>query len=256
MSNTINTTKLNIVEILKSLKKLKLWWISKTLEIRNQESIERNLSYIEFLELLLDDENTNRESNNLKRRQYQSHIPNNKTLEDYDFSFQPQLNKKQIFDLATCKFIENKENIILMWQPWTWKTHLASAIAKKALLSWYSVLFTTVSDMIDIIHKSKADWTYNNKIKSYLIPDLLVLDELWFKPLSQHTVNDFFEIISKRYENNSIIITSNKTFDQWESIFYDKVLATAIIDRLVHHCTPLIITWESYRVKDYKNKNK
>ena len=250
----MTTTKNNITEIEKSLKNLKLAWITKSLEIRNKEAIERKLSYTEFLELLIEDENANRENNSLKKRQSKSHVPHDKTLEDYDFNFQPQLNKKQVFDLATCNFIEKKENIILMWQPWTWKTHLASAIAKKALLAGYKVLFTTVSEMIDTLHKSKADWTYDNKIKYYLNPDLLVLDELWFKPLSQHTVNDFFEIISKRYENNSIIITSNKTFDEWESVFFDKVLATAIIDRLVHHCTPFFIKWESYRVRDHKNK--
>ncbi len=109
--------------------------------------------------------------------------------------------------------------------------------------------------MIDNLHRWKADWTYYAKVKQYLAPDLLVLDELWFKPLSQHTINDFFEIVSKRYENSSIIITSNKTFDEWESIFFDKVLATAIIDRLIHHCTPFYIKWESYRVRDHKNKN-
>ena len=140
-----------------------------------------------------------------------------------------------------------------MGQPGTGKTHLACAVAQKALMAGYKVLFTTVSEMIDNLHQSKADGTYYQKIKKYLLPDLLILDELGFKPLSQHTVHDFFEIISKRYEQKSIIITSNKSFEEWETIFFDKVLATAIIDRLVHHCHPIFIKGESYRVNEHKN---
>lgn len=239
--------------LLPALRSLKLSGISKSLDIRNKEAIERKLSYMEFLELLLEDEHTNREANSLKKRSAMARLSQRRTLENYDFNFQPQLNKKLIFELATCKFIERKENIIFMGQPGTGKTHLASAIAEKALLAGYKVLFTTVSEMMDNIHQSKADGTYYMKLKYYLNPDLLILDELGFKPLSQHTVHDFFEIISKRYEHTSVIITSNKSFEEWESVFFDKTLATAIIDRLVHHCHPISMKGESYRVKEHKN---
>jgi len=238
-----------------TLRSLKLAGMANTFEIRNKEAIERKLAYTEFIELLLEDEVSNRESNSFKKRMGKSHLPHKKTLEDYEFNFQPNINKKLIFDLATSKFIEKNENIILMGQPGTGKTHLAASIAQKALIAGYKVLFTTVSEMMDTLHKSKADGTYYKKIEYYFKPDLLVLDELGFKPLSQHTVHDFFEIISKRYERKSIIITSNKSFDEWDSIFFDKVLATAIIDRLVHHCHPIFIKGESYRVKEHK-KNK
>ena len=234
------------------LRSLKLAGIAKSLDIRNKEAIERKLAYLEFLELLLEDEVSNRESNSFKKRISKAHLPHKKTLEDYEFNFQPRINKKLIFDLATCKFIEKNENIIFMGQPGTGKTHLATAIANKALLMGYKVLFSTVSEMIDTLHQSKADGTYYKKIEYYFKPDLLVLDELGFKPLSQHTVHDFFEIISKRYEKKSIIITSNKSFEEWDSIFFDKILATAIIDRLVHHCHPIFIKGESYRVKEHK----
>lgn len=236
-----------------SLRRLKLAGMVKSLDIRSREAIERKLSYCEFLELLLEDEMGNREVNSLKKRNALSHLPHQKSLEEYDFNFQPQLNKKMIFELATGKFIEKKENIIFMGQPGTGKTHLAAAIGQKALLAGYRVLFTTVSEMIDTLNQSKADGTYYRKLQYYLQPDLLVLDELGFKPLSQHTVHDFFEIISKRYEQKSIIITSNKSFEEWDSIFFDKVLATAIIDRLVHHCYPIMIKGESFRVKEHKN---
>jgi len=244
------------MELVTSLRQLKLAGMANSLEIRNREAIERKLSFDEFLSLLLQDEKENREVNGLKRRKVRAHLPYNKNLEDYDFTFQPKLNKKQIFDLATCKFIEKKENIVFMGQPGTGKTHLASAIGHKALLAGYKVIFTTISDMIDNLQKGKADGSYYSKMNSYLIPDLLILDELGFKPLSQHTIHDFFEVISKRYEQKSIIITSNKTFDEWQVIFTDKVLATAIIDRLVHHCHPIVIKGESYRVTEHKKKIK
>ena len=242
------------MELVTALRDLKLAGIAKSFEIRNKEAIERKLSYTEYLELLLEDEKSNREINSLKKRQLKAKLPKQKTLEDYDFNFQPTINKKQIFDLATCKFIEKKENIIFMGQPGTGKTHLASAIAEKALITGYKVMFTTVSDMIETLHQSKADGTFNVKLRHYLNPDLLVLDELGFKPLNHHTINDFFEIISKRYEQKSIIITSNKTFEEWGEIFFDKVLATAIIDRLIHHCHPITIEGDSYRVKNHKTK--
>jgi DNA replication protein DnaC len=244
------------MELASKLAELKLAGIKKTYETRNKEAIERKLSYVEFLSLLLEDETRNREANGIKKRVASSHLPNGKTLDTYDFSFQPKINKKLIFDLATCGFMEKKENIIFMGQPGTGKTHLATSIGQKALLAGYRVLFTTVTDMITVLHQSKADGSYENKMKYYLAPDLLILDELGFKKLSEYTVYDFFEIISKRYEQKSLIITSNKTFEEWDSIFFDQVLATAIIDRLVHHSHPICITGESYRVKEHmKNKN-
>lgn len=244
------------MELATQLANLKLAGIKKTYDTRNKEAIERKLSYLEFLSLLLEDETRNREKNSIKKRKASSHLPNGKTLENYDFSFQPKLNKKLIFDLATCQFIPKNENIIFMGQPGTGKTHLASSIGQKALLAGYKVLFTTVTDMITTLHQSKADGSYQNKMKYYLAPDLLILDELGFKPLSEHTVHDFFEIISCKYEQKSLIITSNKTFEEWDSIFFDKVLATAIIDRLVHHSHPICIKGESYRVKEHIKKTK
>ena len=113
--------------------------------------------------------------------------------------------------------------------------------------------------MIDILHQGRADGSYYSKLKQYLMPDLLILDELGFKPLSPNTIHDFFEIISRRYEKQSTIVTSNKLFEEWATVFADKILATAIIDRLVHHCHPIVIKGESFRVKDHldndKNKN-
>jgi len=118
----------------------------------------------------------------------------------------------------------------------------------------YKVLFATVSQMISTLIASKADNTYNLKMKYYLPPNLLILDELGFKRLNQNTVDEFYEIISRRYEKGSIIITSNKSFEEWGEVFWDPVLATAIIDRIIHHCRIIVIKGESYRMQNYKQK--
>lgn len=238
--------------IKKHLKELKLAGMVQTLEIRNEYAVKEQIDYLDFLNLLVEDEINNRKENSYKKRSNKTHLPAIKRLEDFDFTFQPKLNKKQIYDLAACRFIQNKENIVFMGPPGTGKTHLAIAIGLKALLAGYKVLFTSVSDMINVLNASKADNSYRIKLKYYLDPDLLILDELGFKKLSQHTVDDFFEIISKRYEVNSTIITSNKSFEEWGSIFFDPILATAIIDRLIHHCHLIQIKGESYRIKGQK----
>lgn len=136
------------------------------------------------------------------------------------------------------------------------KTHLAIALGLKALEQGYKVLFTTVSQMISTLISSKADNTYHLKMKYYLSSNLLILDELGFKRLNQHTVDEFYEIISRRYEKGSVIITSNKSFEEWGEVFWDPVLATAIIDRIIHHCRIIVIKGESYRMQNYKQKNK
>lgn len=175
-------------------------------------------------------------------------------MEDFDFTFQPSIDRRIINDCATCQFISEKKNIVFIGSPGTGKTHLSIGIGIKALLKGYKVLFTTVSEMLQTLHFSKADNSFYQKLKQYLLPDLLIMDELGFKKLPNHSVDDFFEVISKRYESGSTIITSNKSFEQWADVFSDNVLPLAIIDRIVHHCTVIKITGPSFRTKNLKNK--
>jgi len=243
------------MEVIKQkLKELKLSGMARSLEVRNEYAISERLSFMDFLSLLLEDELTNRRENGYRKRLNKAHLPARKTLEEFNFRFQPQLNKRAIFDCATCEFIRQRENILFIGPPGVGKTHLAIALGLKALEQGYKVLFTTVSQMISTLIASKADNTYHLKMKYYLSPNLLILVELGFKKLNQHTVDEFYEIISRRYEKSSTIITSNKSFEEWGDVFWAPVLATAIIDRIIHHCRIIVIKGESYRMQNYKQK--
>ena len=242
--------------LFKDLRNLKLSGIAKTLEVRNEQAIREKLSYMEFLELLIEDELANRKDNSYKKRFQKAHFPFTKTLEEYDFNFQPTLNRQEIYNLATCEFIRKKENVVFIGPPGTGKTHLSISIGIKALQQGYKVIFTTVSDMMSALFESKADNSYAQKLKYYLFSDLLILDELGFRKLNEHIVDQFYEIISQRYEKGSLIITSNKTFDEWGNIFWDSILASAILDRIVHHSHLVLIKGESFRMREQKENLK
>ena len=177
-------------------------------------------------------------------------MPQHKTIEEFNFSWQPCLNRQFIYALGTCEFIRKKENIAFIGLPGTGKTHFSIALGIKAIEQGYTVLFTTLSEMMEDLYMSRADNSFRQKLKKYVAPDLLIIDEFGLKKLGQINVDDLYEVISKRYESSSTIITSNKQFDEWGSILFDPVLAIAILDHFVHHCSFITIEGESYRMKE------
>jgi DNA replication protein DnaC len=237
------------VEIEKKLKEYRLSGMIQTLEMRVKQATEDNLGYAEFLGLLLEDETNKRSDNKHARLYHGAHLPFEKGLEDFDFTFQPTVKKQDILELATLRFLDKKANILFQGLPGTGKTHLSVALALKALSYGKTVLFTSVWDMITQLQQSRADYSYQKKIQIYLKPDLLILDELGYRSMAESTVEDFFEIVSRRYEKGSIIITTNRSINEWDKVFIDKTLTTAVVDRLLHHCTVIEIKGESYRYK-------
>jgi len=183
-----------LTQLQKQLREFKLSGMVGNLELRIKQATDESLGYAEFFGMLVEDE-VNRRADNRKSKLYKrAKLPFEKGIEDFDFSFQPSIKKQEILELATCRFIEKKANLIFIGQPGTGKTHLSVALALEALGRGKTILFTTVWDMINILQQSRADYSYQRKIQAYLKPDLLILDELGYRSMAESTVEDFFEI--------------------------------------------------------------
>lgn len=234
------------------LREFKLAGIYNSIDERLSYAHDKSLSHSEFLELLLEDEINSRRDNSYQKRYGKAKLPAYKTASDFDFSFQPSIDKKLFNDALTCQFIREKRNVVFIGSPGTGKTHLSIALGVQGLNKEHKVLFTPVSDMLHNLHTSKADNSFYKKLDYYLEPNLLILDELGFKKLPSYSADDFFEVISRRYERGSVIITTNKAYEQWGEIFADNILAGAILDRIVHHSQTFKINGPSYRAKSLK----
>jgi DNA replication protein DnaC len=233
------------------LRYLRMSAIRQSLEARNQYAVEHQLSYLEFFELLIEDECARRKSNAYEQRLRKSKLKSAKTLDRYDFSFQPELDQKLIKDLMAGRYLDEQQNIILMGKPGTGKTHLANAFGLQALQQGRSVLFAHVHSLLDRLQQGRIDGSHRRILKQLANVDLLIFDELGFRQMPAQALDDFFELIRARYEQRATIFTSNRNFEHWGEIFGDKILAGAIIDRIVHHAHIIRINGESYRVKDF-----
>lgn len=172
-----------------------------------------------------------------------------KSLEVFDFSYQPSLDKKQLQQVATCHFIEHGENVVILGPPGVGKSHLAIGMGLKAIAQDYRVLFTAAA-MIAILTRALTENRLEDKLKLYTIPRLLIIDEIGYLPLDRTGANVFFQLISRRYEEGPMILTSNQSFGAWGEVFGDRVLATAILDRVLHHAITINIRGHSYRLKE------
>jgi len=230
--------------------KLGLPHLTQTLSDHVSRADAAQMGYLDFLDLVLEEELAVREERRLKHALRLSKMPHHKTLEEYDFSYQPELDPRKVRDLATLAFIEAKANVALLGPPGVGKTHLAIALAVAACRAGFTVYFTTLDDMVRQLKAADAIGRLTSKLRAYLRPNVLVLDEVGYLPLARDEANLVFQLISKRYERGSILLTSNKAFSEWGQVFGDEVLATAILDRLLHHCEILAINGPSYRLKN------
>lgn len=229
------------------LTKLRLSGILQTLEVRSRQAIEGQWSYTEFLARLLEDEVERRAQKQLQLRVRRSTANSAKTLETFDFSFNPAVNRQQVLQLATCEFVRQHRNVLICGPTGTGKSHLAQALCHEAMRQGFDVLFVNTHKLLQHIHGGRADGSLERRLQTYLRPDLLVLDDFGLKSLQQPAPGDLYDIIDSRYEQGSIILTSNRAPSEWPDVFLDPLLASAGLDRLGDRAEVLVMTGASYR---------
>ena len=232
------------------LRRLRLSGILDTLEVRTQQAIAEHWSYVEFLARLVQDEAERREHKRLDLRLRRGAVDTTKTLELFDFGFNPGINRQQVFDLATCAFVRQRRNVLICGQTGVGKTHLAQAITHEAARQGFEVLYTTADQLLRHLHAGRADGSTDQRLQRYLAPALLVIDDFGLKPLPPTGPVDLYDVINGRYEKGSIVVTSNRAPTEWPELFGDPLLANAGLDRLGHRATVLLISGRSFRMVD------
>ena len=228
-----------------NLNHLKLTRAAEMLDTIVSQSENNGGSYLSFLDHLLEEEVAVKEKRRINTAMKTAGLPTAKTIEEYDFSFHPQLDKKAVMELFDLTFIPKHENVIFLGPPGVGKTHLAISLATKACCHGFKVYFTTMNTLISKLKESQS------RGKTYLNSSLVIVDEVGYLPVDSREAYLFFQFISYRYEKSSTIITSNKSFTDWQELFGDPVIATAILDRLLHHCKVINIKGHSYRLKEH-----
>lgn len=232
---------------------LKLPTISEQYSDISLLAAKESWNYSQYLHELLELEFNNRMSRSKHTLTKLAGFPAIKTIEQFDYSFTIGVNSKQIEELASLTFVKKHENIIFLGQPGVGKTHLAIALGYKAVMHRYKVRFTSVTELISDANKAKREKRYDAFLKNIATPSVLIIDEIGYFNMSKEDANHFFQIISARYEKSSTILTSNLIFSQWAQVFGgDKIVTTAILDRILHHSHVINIQGESYRLKEKK----
>lgn len=238
------------MEVEQLLAKLKLEYLEPQLDAVCEQAADQELDYKRFLVAALTTEWQGRQLRGIEARLRQARFPWVKTLDQFDFEFQPSVDRKVVRELASGSFVERAQNVVVLGPPGVGKTHLAIALGVKAVEAGYSVLFLTLEALMTRLVRAKHENRLERALQQLAYPKVLILDELGYLPLTREDASLFFRMVVRRYERASLIVTSNKSFLDWGEVFSDPVLATAILDRLLHHATTVNIKGESYRLKE------
>jgi DNA replication protein DnaC len=233
-----------------ALKRLQLTHTRDTLTSVLSEAAKQQWTYLEFLDQVTGREVEAKQGKRTRMGMQIAHFPCIRAIEGFDFAFQPSADERLIRELSTGNFIAHGENVLIFGPPGVGKSHLAIGLGRKAVEQGHSVRFTTATALLAILGKAESEGALGDKLTEYSKPRLLIIDELGYLPFERRSAHLFFQLVNRRYERGSLLVTTNQRVSEWGSVFGDEVLATAILDRLLHHSHTLLITGESYRLRE------
>ena len=236
--------------LLAALKRLQLTHLRDTLAAVLSEAAKQQWTYLEFLDEVLRREVDTKQGKRILMGMQIAHFPCIRTIEGFDFAFQPSADERLIRELSTGNFIAHGENVLIFGPPGVGKSHLAIGLGRKAVEQGHSVRFTTATALLATLGKAESEGDLGDKLTEYSKPKLLIIDELGYLPFERRSAHLFFQLVNRRYERGSLLVTTNQRVSDWGLVFGDEVLATAILDRLLHHSHTLLISGESYRLRE------